>query len=282
MAPVTTTTALKLLPELWSPGLLKEAYEAMIIVKDFAKAPGATKIGQKLHIPKMLAIAATTPGSPSGTGLTYTANTEQEVTVDPLETYAAVEIQRAVRRRMNINPDSPYRDMIKRGVAQAIDIKGGTLASGLTTNVKGSALASMDLGLMLDVQQALVVSCGENFRPGRSPWFIKMHSTQVKNTMGIFNLTADYARGDSVKPFVSGWLSPVLNANIDVSGNIYTSGGIAHHLAFIPEAFVIGFNEEPTVLEPQDVELVTRIIAVSEFGVSEAWDEYACDVQTAA
>ena len=71
-------------------------------------------------------------------------------------------------------------------------------------------------------------------------------------------------------------------AMIEQSGNIYVAAGIAHNLAYIEPAFVVGYNEEPTVLDPQPYELVTRIIATEEFGMSEAFDEYACDMQTAA
>lgn len=279
MATTTTTTALKFLPELWTPGLLMETTEEEVVGKNFSRPEGARKIGQKLHIPKMLAIAATGGGA-YGTGLTYTANTEEEVTVSPVTSYAAVEIARAVYNRMNTSPDSPYREMLRNGLAEYRDVYCGALATGLATNIKGSALASIDKGLLLDAQQALVISAKRRFKPGVTPWYIKMHPLQLKNTMSIFDLTADYVRGDSERPLVSGWMSKALGANIDESGNVLNTAGVIHNLAYLSEAFVMAFNEESTVLPAQDIELVSRLIATEEFGASEAFDKFAVDIQT--
>ena len=277
----TTTTALKFLPERWTPGLLQETTEEEVVGKNFSRPPGGVKkIGQKLHIPKMLAISAQSGAGPYSTSLTYSSNTEEEVTVSPEQSYAAVEIQRSVYLRMDINPDGPYRQMLKYALAEYRDVTCAGLADNLATNVKGSAIASMDKGLLLDAQQALAISAKRRFKPGETLWYIKVHPLQLKNCMGVFDLTADYVRGDAVRPLVSGWMSPVLGANIDESGNVLNTGGIIHNLAYIPEAFVIGFNEESTVLEPQPVELVVRIIATEEFGASEQFDEYAVDMQT--
>ena len=281
MATTTTTTALKFLPERWTPGLLQETTEEEVVGKNFSRPPGGVKkIGQKLHIPKMLAISAQSGAGPYSTSLTYSSNTEEEVTVSPEQSYAAVEIQRSVYLRMDINPDGPYRQMLKYALAEYRDVTCAGLADNLATNVKGSAIASMDKGLLLDAQQALAISAKRRFKPGETLWYIKVHPLQLKNCMGVFDMTADYVRGDAVRPLVSGWMSPVLGANIDESGNVLNTGGIIHNLAYIPEAFVIGFNEESTVLEPQPVELVVRIIATEEFGASEQFDEYAVDMQT--
>lgn len=281
MPTTTTTTALKFLPERWTPGLLQETTEEEVVGKNFSRPPGGVKkIGQKLHIPKMLAISAQSGAGPYSTSLTYSSNTEEEVTVSPEQSYAAVEIQRSVYLRMDLNPDGPYRQMLKYALAEYRDVTCAGLADNLATNVKGSAIASMDKGLLLDAQQALAISAKRRFKPGETLWYIKVHPLQLKNCMGVFDLTADYVRGDAVRPLVSGWMSPVLGANIDESGNVLNTGGIIHNLAYIPEAFVIGFNEESTVLEPQPVELVVRIIATEEFGASEQFDEYAVDMQT--
>jgi len=282
MATVNTTTALKLLPELWSPGLLMETNWAKIVTREFSSPPGgAKKIGQQLHIPKVKRIAATGGGSYS-TSLTYTANTEEEVTVDPVQVHGAVEIQRAVYNRMNTSPESPYRKMIIRGMAEYLDTYGAALAANLATNVKGSALASVDKGLLLDVMQALATSAQSEFELGKDTWFIKLHTSQIKNAMNQFDLTASNVRGDGTKPMVTGWLSPTLGAEIVASGNVYVSGGIAHNLCYLPTAFVEAFNEEPNIIEPQPYELVVRLIGYGEFGQSEAFDEFAVDMQTAA
>jgi len=281
MATTTTTTALKLFPELWSSGFLYETSEEEVIDRLFARPQGARKIGQQLHIPKVKRIAAT-GGSSYSTGLTYTANTEGEVTVDPVEYYAAVEVARSVYRRMDTSPESVYRKMLLAGCAEFRDQEAAELATGLTTNQKGGAQSSLDYGLIADAAQALVVSSKSAFKVGVTPWNLVIHPTQYKNLLSILTLIADYIRGDGEKPVQSGWVVRALNARLNESGNIYQANGITHNMGFLDDAFVAADNEEPTVLDPQPVELVVRIIAAGESGWSEQFDEYAVDVMTAA
>jgi hypothetical protein len=276
----TTTTALKLLPELWSAGLLYETTEEKVVTREFSSPPGgAKKIGQQLHIPKVKRIAATGGGA-YATGLTYTANTEEEITVDPVQVYGGVEIQRAVYNRMDTSPESVYRKMIMFGIAEYLDQNGASLASSLATNVKGSGLANIDKGLMLDCLQALATSAQREFKVGEDPWYFKVHTSQIKNMMNQFDFTADNVRGDGTKPLVNGWVVKVLGAIVNESGNVYQAGGVTHNLGYLPTAFVEAFNEEPVIIEPQPIELAVRIIGYGEFGQSEAFDEFAVDCQT--
>ena len=275
----TTTTAAKLIPEVWSTNLLEETTEEMVVATNFARPVGVSKVNGKLHIRKVLRVPATGANA-SGLSLTYTSNTEQEVTATPIWAYAAVEISHPVYTRMDINPDNTYRDMLKYGLAEYIDQYCAQQAASLTTNIKGSGSADIDLGLMLDAQMALAISAKRRYKVGVTPWFIKLHPSQLKNTMGIFNLIADYVRGDETKPVVSGWVSPVLGAQVDESGNVYQAGGVTHNPCFLEDAFVLAYNEEPIVLEPQPFELVKRIIATTEFGTAIQFDNFAVDVQT--
>jgi hypothetical protein len=277
----TTTTGDKRIAEYWTPGSLMEATEEAVVTRNFSSLTGVPKIGKKVHIPKIKRIAAAGGGA-YGTGLNYTANTEEEITVTPYQTYGAVEVQHAFYSRMTGDPVSPLRKMILAGLAEARDQYGAILATGLTANVKGSGLASIDKGLLLDAQMALAISAKNAFKIGETDWFIKLHPSQIKNCMSIFDFTADYVTGRNGQPLVSGWFSKVLGAVINESGNVYQSGGVTHNLAYLSDAFVIGHNEETTVLEPQPFELVVRIIGTEEFGMSEQFDEFAVDIQTAA
>lgn len=277
----TTTTADKLLPEVWSPGLLNETTEEAVVTRNFAFPQGVQKIHKKLHIRKVKRIPAVGGGS-YGTGLSYTANTEEEIVVTPVQSYGAVEIQHAIFSRMDVDPSNVWRQMIKYGLAEYRDQYGAALATALSTNVKGGALASMGKDLLLDAQMALATSAKREFEIGRTPWFIKMHPSEIKNCMGVFDFIADYVRGDAQRPLVSGWLSPLLGATINESGNVYQAAGITHNLAYLEMAFVQAYNEETVILAPQPYELVVRIIGTEEFGMSEQFDEYAVDMQTKA
>lgn len=280
---IGTTETATWIPQVWSAGLREEATEEMVIVNDFSDAEGVTKIMGQLNIRKIKrqtaqALNAATAGA--GTALVYNQNTEVSVNCTPVWAYAAVELNRAVYNRLDFDPDNPYRDMLKNGLSEYIDQAGGTLASALATNVKGSGAADLDFGLALDAEMALATYAKRFFRPGKTPWYMKIHPSQIKSLMSQFNLIADYVRGDGEKPIHSGWMSKALGANIDETGNVLQSGGITHNLGFIPEAFVIAYNEDMTVLPPQAFELVNRIIATVEFGVVEVFDEFAVDIQT--
>ena len=281
MAVTNTTTAAKFLPQSWTDGLIHETTEEEVVGKQFSRPKGVAKLNNKIHIPKMLRI----PGSayPSGgTGLTYTAGTQLEVTISPQRSVAAVEIEAPVFSRMNFDPSSDYRMMIKYGLAEYRDQANALLATGLITNVKGSALAIFDKGLMLSTQMALAISAKRAYKPGVTPWYIKVHPSQLQNALSVFDFTAVSVTGDAKSPLMSGWFSQILGANIDESGNVYQAGGITHNLAYLPDAFVTAFNVEAYVLPEQPVELDVRIIGTEEWGSSEQFDEFAADMQTAA
>jgi hypothetical protein len=279
MATTTTiTTAAKFLPELWTAGLLHETTEEEVVGKDFSRPQGVAKINNKIHIPKMLRISA--GAYSTGTGLTYTAGTQLEVTISPVRSVAAVEVERPVYSRMDYSPNSDYRAMLKYGLAEYRDQYNAALATGLSTNQKGSALSVLDKGLLLSSQMALAISAKRAFKPGVTPWFIKMHPCQMQNALSVFDLVADSVIGTGESPLKSGWFSKILNASIDESGNVYQAGGITHNLGYVSDAFVTAFNEESTVLPEQAVELVVRLIATEEFGSSEQFDEFAVDMMT--
>ena len=280
MAVTNTTTAAKFLPQSWTDGLIHETTEEEVVGKQFSRPKGVAKLNNMIHIPKMLRIAA--GAFSTGVGLTYTAGTQQEVVITPQRSVAAVEIEAPVFSRMNFDPSSDYRMMIKYGLAEYRDQANALLATGLITNVKGSALAIFDKGLMLSTQMALAISAKRAYKPGVTPWYIKVHPSQLQNALSVFDFTAVSVTGDAKSPLMSGWFSQILGANIDESGNVYQAGGITHNLAYLPDAFVTAFNEESHVLDPQPVELVVRIIGTEEWGSSEQFDEFAVDMQTAA
>lgn len=280
MAVYTPTTADKRIPEYWTPGSLMEATEEAVVTRNFASLTGVPKIGKKVHIPKIKRIPSAAGDGTSGKLLSYTANTEEEIIVTPQQSYGAVEIEHSFFSRMTGDPTSPLRKMILAGLAEYRDQYGAALATGLATNVKGGPTAQVDKGLLLDAQMALAISGKNAFKIGETDWFIKIHPEQIKNCMNIFDMTADYVTGRNGQPLVNGWFSKVLGAVINESANIYKSGGITHNLAYLSDAFVIGHNEETTILDPQPVELVVRIIGTEEFGMSEQFDEFAVDIQT--
>jgi hypothetical protein len=280
MAQTTATTTANLIISGWSASLMEGATEESVVTREFPRAT-SEKIHGAFYVRKIGTISATTLATAgTGTSLTYTANTEAAVAISPVNAYAGVEIDRQTYNRLDFNPENPYRNMIKYGLAEYYDQYGAALAASLATNVKGSGIANFDKGLLADCLQALATHGKRYFKIGKTPWYLKVHTSQIKNVVTTNDFTASYVRGDSEKPIVSGWVNTALGAELDESGNVYQTGGITHNLAYLKEAFAFAYNEEATILEPQPVELVVRIIGNIEFGMSEIEDKFAVDCQT--
>lgn len=192
-----------------------------------------------------------------------------------------VQIEGAVLDRMDTDPSSAYRTQIKAGLGTGVDVAGMTLAAGLSTNIVGNGAAHLDQALLLEAQGKLIGSSRNKFNPGVSPAYLTIFHTEIRYIMGIFNLTADSARGDAEHPLVTGWIIKTLGMMLNESGNVYQAAGVTHNLLHTDDAFAIGYNREPSILPPQQFEDSVKIIGVVEHGEVELFDEYAVDVQTA-
>lgn len=274
------TEAAALIPKRWNPGLKLEAQEEMIGVKNFSEAVGVQKINGQLYFRKIKRINSTAVPS-GGATLTATGNTETAPSITPTREYAMVQIEGAVLDRMDTDPSSAYRTQIKAGLGTGVDVAGMTLAAGLSTNIVGNGAAHLDQALLLEAQGKLIGSSRNKFNPGVSPAYLTIFHTEIRYIMGIFNLTADSARGDAEHPLVTGWIIKTLGMMLNESGNVYQAAGVTHNLLHTDDAFAIGYNREPSILPPQQFEDSVKIIGVVEHGEVELFDEYAVDVQTA-
>lgn len=280
-------SALNLLEQTWRPELATQCNEEMRIANDFDNGnEGLSKFGNVLNIRKILRVSASTlSASDTGKSLTYTNNTELNVTVSPTFAYGAVEIARTTLSRLLAEAKlrAAYRKQIAAGLATKIDADAGALAAALTTNVKGSGAVNMDKTLLLDAIGAEVEAARDLYSPGRGGWaFLKFHPRQLKHVLAIPEITNAQIRGDSEKPVKIGWVWDAYGLSMSETGSVYTNAGVAHNLLHIKEAFVLAYNTRPEFLTPQEFELVWRLIAFVEYGVGEVWDEYAVDLQTSS
>ena len=280
-------SALNLLEQTWRPELATQCNDEMRIANDFDNGnDGLSKFGNQLNIRKILRIGATTINSThDNKSLTYTNNTELNVTVSPTFAYGAVEIARTTLARLLAEAKlrAAYRKQIAAGLATKIDADAGQLAASLTTNVKGSGAQNFDKTFLLDGIGSLISSAKDLYSPGAGGWaFLKYHPNQWEQIHAISEITNAQIRGDSEKPVKMGWVWQAYGLKLMETGNVYTSAGVAHNLLHIKESHVLAYNNRPEFLTPQEFELVWRLIAFVEYGVGEVWDEYAVDMQTAA
>jgi hypothetical protein len=157
---------------------------------------------------------------------------------------------------------------------------GASQASSLS-QVTGGA-QNNDKALMLDALQTLVVSGKSAFKAGKTRAHFRIINTQFKASLTISDVSDASIRGDNQSGVTKGWISKLWNCSFDESGNVYTSGGIAFNMLYLPLAEAIAFTQKPMLLPPQSDELLIREIALMEFGVGEIFDEYGVVMKTNA
>lgn len=279
------TEAANLLEQVWAPGLKRQTNEAGRIFPTFDKPEGVSRIGNLLHVSKVLRQPANTlAAGDTGKTLNYQGNTELDITVSPTFTYGAVEIAKHTMTRMLRYPalQKAYKQQIVAGLVAEKDARAGLMAASVST-VRGGIAQNFDKPFILDAVGALIENAREQYEPGTGKWaYLHFHPRQYKHVMNISEITSAQIRGDAEKPVKVGWVWEAYGLAMTVSGNVYTSGGIAHNFLHIKDSHIYGLNEDFEFLSPQEFELVTRLIAFGECGFAEVWDEYAVDMQTAA
>lgn len=283
---VTTTQIANIVEQVWRPGFSLAANEELIIGKNFSKAgDGVQQIGSTLHISKIDTAAANTilgTANSSRSQLIYNQDTELDITVLPVRTYSGVQVNRSVQTRL-LRFDAYMegkRKQLVASLATAIDAACGSLVSSLTTNVLGGGAQDFDRAFLTAGIGALRASAKEYFKPGLRPAYLCVWPLQIDDILNTNDFVAADFRGDGQNAAVSGWVWKSYNVNMEPSGNISTSGGVAHNILHIPESHVLGYNENPHILPEQLDGLLTVVIATAESGSQEVWDEYACDMQT--
>lgn len=273
--------ATNFLPNRWNPTLFRQANEELVVAADFNPAE-IESVGNNYFIRKILTFTSTSMGANAG-ALTYANTSDLVVTGTLYRDYTAVQIANEVVDRMDVDIVAPKKAQLVAGLATGLDVNAGVLAASLSTNVVGGAtVAGLDEPTLALVTQKLATNGKDHFKIGVTPVYMKVHPSQISSVIQIFNLTADYIRGDGERPKVSGWVSKALGMQMNESGNVYQSAGITHNLAYIDQCFVKGFNRQPMVLSPQPFDDTVKYIAVVEYMLVEAFDEYGVDVQTAA
>lgn len=283
---VVSTQIANIVESQWRPGFSLAANEKLVIGKNFQVATeGVTKIGNTLHISKIDTASAQTlagTGAASRVELVYNQDTELDITVSPTRHYSGVQISRNVKSRLMRSPAyiEGKRKQLVASLSTAIDVACGALVPSLSTNVLGGAAQDFDKAFLTAGIAKLRASAKEYFEPGNRPAYLCLWPLQLDDVLNTNEFVSAEYRGDSANPAVAGWVWKAYNVNMEVSGNISVAGGVAHNLMHIPESHVLGYNEEPFVLPEQENGLLTVIIATSESGSAEVWDEYAVDMQT--
>lgn len=276
MASVTTTTAAKLISEQWDDIDLNTQEEMVFANKIITKKPAKGK----LNIPLMKSIGASTLSAGSGANLTFTANTEDEIEISPATRYAAVELEKQVSVRALSDTEGKYKTNLEWGLAAQIDADCLADVAALVTNTV-SAMSGFDKPSALDAVQKLAAGAKRFFRPGSDSAIWVLHASQIDELLSISDFTSAQIRGGRETPTVDGWVVQAAGGRFYESGNVFSTGGTAYNVCFIPRAFAISYNQRPTPLS-QEYQLVDRIINWADFAHGYVREAYAVQVLTPA
>lgn len=269
---VTNTEALV---SIWSPELGLDPTEETKIADWVSEAPGVEKIGNLLTLRKLPAFAARsyTPGNASGSNairsnLTWETGTTAVVTVSPVSKYSAVGLERAILNRAVHDGAyrAGYKTQMMASLREAQDIALFALGSSLSSTV---SQADIDDAMVRTALGQLAANAKGKFKEGSAKLLV-VHPHELKN---VWNIPA-------IKEYqIRGTVGAAVNAQMNAyglvwreSGNVLNSAGSIYNPLLLKDAWVMGWNEKPHILDVQYDGLSENFIAYEEFGVAEWFD----------
>lgn len=260
------------LVSIWSPELGLDPTEETKIADWVSEAPGVEKIGNLLTLRKLPAIVAKAY-SPSTTaalraGLTWETSTTAVVTVTPNGKYAAVGLERALLNRAVHDGAyrSGYKTQMMASLREAQDIALFALGSSLSSTV---SQADIDDAMVRTALGQLAANSKGKFKED-APKLLVVHPNELKN---VWNIPA-------IKEYqIRGTIGAAVNAKMNAyglvwreSGNVLLSAGSYYNPLLLKDAWVMGWNEKPHILDVQYDGLSENFVAYEEFGVAEWFD----------
>lgn len=274
------------LETVWSPRIFLDTTEEMAVGNKFLSNGDleVQKIANGLYIRKVAAKTtnqAADNAELDSANMTFETDAETAVQVDPTFRYAAAAISPIVQARYMAYPkyDKAVRQQFLRSLAADID----TECTGLGDNLSITAAdTNLSAALIRQALGLLKTNAAREYKIGKVTAILRIHSSQAQHLYGIPEITNANLRGGSDFPNVSGMLVEAWGCDVDITGNITSSGGNRHNMLFLKQAFALGYNQEPKLAPPQDNGLATLIMAFADCGAVELYDNYAVDIQTVA
>lgn len=269
----TTTEAASILREVWDSQFALDPMEEAIVAPLVAEPLGVQKIGKKLHLRKLKAMSAQTAvvsGSLASDSLNYSTNTETEVTVTPTAYYTGIELNPDTLNQIidDGNAIAGWRKQMLSSLDEKIDNALLALASDAT---QSESSASFDDATWRAAVAKLAKFAKRKFRIGKTPYNLILHPDVLAQALNISALKEYQIRG-TAGAATSGSLVTTYGANIEESGLVKNSGGVKYNPLFIQDAWCLGWNQKPKMLESQMDGLVMRFLCYTEFGVATWFD----------
>src|SRR5436190_18337960 len=217
----STTTALRWLKEVWAPKLDILAYDVATfwpLISDIGP------IGNVGHIALAGNLARTTPGATSFDDLTFSANTETQVTLAAATLAVPVQLAKNVLVRMVGDGVMQMEGAVRNSIAEGIDNACLQDVSALVNNIVGDGVAPIDKAMILDAVQKLASGAKSMWEPGKMDAYCVIPATQIDDLLSISDITSAQSCGDGVSPAVTGWVVKAFGVNFYETTQCQTVG----------------------------------------------------------
>lgn len=275
MAELTPTTSAVFIPEIWSKEVQMFAEENLALASRVKRFDSDAKNGgDTIHIPKLTSIAA---GAKSNdTDLTFTANTESEISLSiNKHYYAAFKLADITRVQSSYNLRSLYTSKLGYSLAEQIDTDLGGLYSGLSQTVGTTNTALTDAVFLSGIQKL-----DEANAPMSDRHFVFKPSVK-KDVLSLDKFVLFQNRNKETVN--TGEIGELYGVEMVVSTNIVTSASSPNprnnNLLFHREAFALAMQMEPRIEAQYMVRaLAWEVAAQVLYGVVEYRDGFGVTV----
>lgn len=250
MANVTTTTAAKMIAEVWTRKIefpfYKELYFKDVVTRrDELVSEG----GNKINIPFITSYDARDKAA--GTPVTYDANTETEIelTINKHK-YLAFTIEDIVKVQSKYNLQEAYRVAQKEAVARAIDTDLASLHASAGTNVSGGATVD-DADILAVILALDLANVPQTQRVGIVGSKV-MGDLRNVNKYSAYDQTGKTGLAASQGALVS----HVYGMDIYMSNNVVDDATNTHNLFFHKSALSLALQLKPTYKMEESVDVL--------------------------
>ena len=265
--------AAEILRETWTSQFYLDPTEESIVANLVAEPYGTQRIGKKLHLRKIAAqtvraMSASTTQDPGN--MTFTQNTEADVECTPSSVYAALEFNPDTLEQIVDDGEAvaAYRKQLMAAITEEIDRQLLQLAESASLTETGASFTEA-------MWQAGIAKLAKNakrkFRIGKTPYNLVLHPDKLAQGLQISALREFQIRG-SQGAATSGALVTTYGANLEETGLVSSDGGTYYMPLFIKDAWALGWNQKPKMLEVQNDGLLVRHIAYASFAPAEFFD----------
>jgi hypothetical protein len=188
--------------------------------------------------------------------VSFTSNTETEITATPTRAYNAIQMQEDVILTAFVDPTKGYGPALSEGLYQKPDIDGLSLFAGFTSNDStdaGDFTAATFQGLV----SKILANGGDKVQLGQlDGWY---HPLKWDTIMGIADFTNAAVRGEDNSSAKTGNLGMAFGVNFNFTANVQTSTTL-RNLIVSKKSMVLVRKNLPK-LEMERTDLTTKVIA---------------------